>query len=110
MDPYKLGVLCVFIACLMYWIYLLIIFTKDRNKPRSKNIRFVRNPKDGAIYLVEGKKVCSHIPDMPTLNYLRSYFGFITDTEEMPIDEIKRRFTIRADKPTITKYFPKTDK
>jgi hypothetical protein len=106
MDPYKLGVLCVFIACLIYWIYFLIISIRDRNKSGDKRIRFIINPVDGAVYLVDGS-VCSHIPDMATFKYLKSYFGFTSDVEEMLIAEIKRKFAIKSDVPSITLHFTK---
>jgi hypothetical protein len=110
MDPYKLGVLCVFFACLIYWAYLLIIFIKHRNKLKvsinSGSARIISNP-DGYQYLVEGD-TCFHIPDPDTFNFLGNFFGFTwRDSQLMLPDEIKRNFKIGKALPSIRVYFPK---
>ena len=112
MDPYKLGVLCVFIACLIYWVYLFIMFIKHRNRPKRSinlgSVRVIRNP-DHYHYLIQGD-TCCHIPDEATFNYLGSFFGFTWDDAELMLpDEIKRRFTIGKQLPSIKLYFPKIE-
>ena len=113
MDPYKLGVLCVFVACLIYWIYSLITFLIRRRNPQ----KVLRNVKESVQvindserhYLVEGN-ICSHIPDPPTFGYLGSFFGFSwTDSKLMLPDDIKRKFVIGKQLPSILLHCPKTE-
>lgn len=113
MDPYKLAVWCIFIACVIYWGYLLIMLVKHRNRPTAsvnlRPVRVVRNPA-GYQYLVEGN-TCFHIPDPPTFNYLGSFFGFSWDDSELMLpDEINRRFTIGRQLPSIRPFLELIEK
>jgi hypothetical protein len=101
----KISLLCLILAV----IFAGITFFSSRNQPGSKHTRVIRNPEDGAIYLVDGK-TCSHIPDMATFHYFKSYLGFASsDIEEMLPNEIKRRFTKKGDLPSIKLHLPQTE-
>lgn len=98
-----------FVVLILGVIFAGIAYYLSRNKPRNKRMRVIRNPQDGAIYLVDGK-TCSHIPDMATFNYLKSYFGLASsDIEAMLSDEMKRIFSIKGDLPSIKLHFPQLE-
>lgn len=103
MDHYKLAILCIFIASLIYWVCILIkYFVKKRIHLQVINDSY-------AQYLVKGD-TCCHIPDEPTFNYLGSFLGFTwTDSKSMTHDEIKRKFTIGKQLPSIKLHFPKKE-
>jgi hypothetical protein len=108
MDPYKLGVWCVFMACITYWIYLVIrrLFKRTKVSIKVDSVRVIKNPA-GYQYLVEGD-TCFHIPDPDTFNYLGNFFGFTwNDSRLMLPDEIKNNFKMGKALPSIRVYFPK---
>ena len=110
MDSYRLIVFCILGICIIYWIYFAI---QHSNLIKGlintkKRVRVIRNP-TGYCYLVEGN-TCSHIPDPPTFEYLGSYLGFQwSDLETMEATEIKRRFNIGKQLPSIRLHFPKIE-
>lgn len=121
MDPYRLGVLCVFITCSIYWIYLLIRFLIKHRKPLkslNKNLihsKGILSPKK-VIYdptkhpepqfLVDGNNYF-WIPNPETFNYLAKLFGFWWDTSEpMLPDDIESKFVKGEDLPKIQDFLP----
>ena len=109
MDPYRLAVVSVFIACSMYWIYRIAMFLVERRNPlkRLKDVRVIRNTITGYHYLIEGNN-CQHIPDPPTFEYLGRYFGFSwNDAKPMEPDDIKDTFVMGKQLPSILAHCPK---
>ena len=115
MDQYKLVVLCVFIACLIYWVYFLVISLIQHRNPLKvlmnfkEHVRVIKDPDAGKCYLVDGN-TCLHIPDPPTFDYLGSYLGFSwADLETMTTADIRHKFTIGKALPSIQLHFPKKE-
>jgi len=115
MDHYRLAVLCIFIASLIYWVYFLMVSLIQHRNPikvlmnLKEHIRVIKDPDAGKCYLVEGN-ICLHIPDPPTFEYLGSYLGFSwSDLETMTPAEIKRKFNIGKQLPSIQLHFPKKE-
>jgi len=106
MDPYKLAVWCIFITCLIYWVYSLIIFSIKRHTP-SKPRQIISDLYDNMYYLVEGKTI-SHIPDWSTFEYLGAYFSFSrADAKKMSPEDIDRKFIKGKQLPSILSHCPK---
>ena len=102
----KISLLCLILGV----IFAGITFFSSKNQSRSKHIRVIKNPRDKPIYLVIGN-ICFHIPDMLTFEYFGKYFNFsLSDIEEIPFEEMKRKFTIKRNLPSIGSYSPKIDK
>jgi hypothetical protein len=77
--------------------------------PAPPERSLIRDPSDGKVYLVEGK-TCYHIPDPDTFNYLGSYLGFsMGEVKQMTTDDIKSKFIIGKQLPSIKIYFPKSN-
>ena len=99
----KLSLICLILGI----IFSGITFYFSRNRPQNKRIHIINDSK--RHYLVEGK-FCSHIPDPPTFEYLGRYFGFYwADSKLMTHDEIKRKFTIEKQLPSILLDCPKKE-
>ena len=113
MDTYRLIVLSVFIASFIYWAYIFIISFIQRRNP-LKVLMNLKTPIqvikcETYCYLVEGNG-CFHIPDPETYNYLGSYLGFSwNDLEIMTPNELKRKFNIGKQLPSIRLYLPKIE-
>lgn len=74
----------------------------------NRPIEIIRNP-DGYQYLVEGNK-CSHVPDPPTFEYLGRFFGFSwADSKPMLSEDIKSKFVMGKQLPSILSHCPKTE-
>lgn len=85
------------------------IYLQKYQQVSNKPPNIIRNP-EGYYYLIEGNN-CLHIPDKPTLEYLGSYFGFKwSDAKTMLDDEIKQKFVIGKQLPSITLHCPTQDK
>jgi hypothetical protein len=109
-DPYRLIAFCVFAVCIFYWGYSAIqrFGLLGGVLQKKRGVKVIRNPQ-GYQYLIEGNSCC-HIPDPPTFHYLGGLFGFTpADSKVMESEEIKRKFTIGKQLPSITVYFPKAE-
>ncbi len=83
----------------------LIILT---NLKESRQI--IKDTISGGYYLVE-KNNCYHIPDSPTNEYLKEYFGFNqNDVKQMVMNDIKSKYIIGKKLPSILPYCLKQDK
>lgn len=107
-DPYRLVAICVFVLCVLYWVQDIIKGHAwlGGALERKGNAKVIKNPL-GYQFLVEGN-TCHHIPDVPTFNYLAGLYGFNwSDSKEMDAEEIRRKFTVGKQLPSITLYFPR---
>ena len=111
-DPYRLTVFCIFIVCIIYWLYLFINSNALRRLLNIKrHPRLIKDTKSSLdiTYLVEGNE-CHHIPDAPTFKYLGAFLGFsYSHIEHMSTDDINRKYKIGKQLPSILLYVIKAD-
>ena len=101
-------------ACLSLWGWRVKVRENKEKNDLSKKasislnrpIEIIRRP-EGQQYLVEGD-TCYYIPDPPTFEYLRVYFGFSWDDSNLMLfDDIKKKYIIGKQLPSVLSYCPK---